>query len=52
MVIPIIEEGVIATKRLVLVEEIRVERSPGTAKRKAAARRGVVHHDTQNRDDQ
>ena len=55
MVIPIIEESVIVTKRLVLVEEIRVEkirevREPQTVKLRREE--VVVNRNTQNGDDQ
>jgi uncharacterized protein (TIGR02271 family) len=56
MVIPIIEERVIVTKRLVLVEEVRVKkirrevREPQSVKLRREE--VVVGRDTQNRDDQ
>ena len=56
MVIPIIEERVIVTKGLVLVEEVRVKkirrevREPQSVKLRREE--VVVHRDTQNRDDQ
>lgn len=56
MVIPIIEERVIVTKGLALVEEVRVKkirrevREPQSVKLRHEE--VVVHRDTQNRDDQ
>jgi stress response protein YsnF len=56
MVIPIIEERVIVTKRLVLVEEVRVKKirrevwEPQSVKLRREE--VVVGRDTQNRDDQ
>jgi stress response protein YsnF len=56
MVIPIIEERVIVTKGLVLVEEVRVKkirrevREPQSVKLRREE--VVVHRDTQNRDHQ
>ena len=47
MVIPSIEEGVIVTKRRVLVEEVREPQSVKLRREEV-----VVHRDTQNQDDQ